>query len=68
MVQHEDRMRDMIQIMIDKALAEHHKSMQTFVNEKFFSYEKVFTRGMSASVQKILPMMTMRLEEVSSQK
>lgn len=30
-------------------LSDHHKSMQTFINEKFYSYEKVFTRGISAA-------------------
>lgn len=40
---------DMIQALLNKALSDHHKSMQTFINEKFYSNEKVFTRGISAS-------------------
>lgn len=44
----------MMQDMLNKSLAEHHKSMQSFINEKFFTYEKVFTRGLSSSALDIV--------------
>lgn len=46
MVKSEKRMQDM--------LNQHHKNMQAFINEQFYAYDKVFSRGMSASALEII--------------